>query len=54
MAEQFQERQVAVKTSIKEIKEGEYKVEEGWTPNYLLTKKGEKIILGNLINTTFL
>lgn len=49
MAEQFQERQVAVKTSIKEIKEGEYKVEEGWTPNYLLTKKGEKISRVNIM-----
>lgn len=49
MAEQFQERQVAVKLRIKEIKEGDYVTEEGWKPNYLLTKRGIKVSRANLM-----
>jgi RPA family protein len=48
MVEQY-ERQAAVKVKIKEIKEGSYVVEEGWKPNYLLTKRGEKIFRVNLM-----
>lgn len=50
MAEQqFQERQIAVRLKIKEIQEGEYVVEEGWKPNYLLTKKKTKASRVNLV-----
>ncbi len=49
MPEQFQDRQIAVKLRIKEIKEGNYVVEEGWKPNYLLTKEGEKVSRVNLM-----
>jgi RPA family protein len=49
MAEQYQERQVAVKLRVNEICEGNYVVEEGWKPNYLLTKKGGKASRVNLM-----
>ena len=49
MPEQFQDRQIAVKLRISEIKEGDYVMEEGWKPNYLLTKKGEKVSRVNLM-----
>ena len=49
MAEQYQERQVAVKVKIKEINEGSYVVEEGWKPNYLLTKSGKRVSRANIV-----
>jgi len=49
MVEQYQERQVAVKVKIKEIMEGSYVVEEGWKPNYLLTKGGKKVSRANVV-----
>lgn len=48
MAE-FQERQTAIKKRVSDLTEGEYKVEEGWNPNYLLTADGEKISRVNLM-----
>jgi len=47
--EQYQERQVAAKLGIKEIKEGNYVIEEGWKPNFLLTKKNKKVSRVNLM-----
>lgn len=49
MPESYPERQIAFKLRIKEISEGDYIVEEGWKPNYLLTKKGEKVSRVNLM-----
>ena len=49
MPEEFQERQVAVKTRITDIQEGKYVTEEGWTPNYLLTTNNHKISRSNLM-----
>jgi len=43
------ERQTAKIASIKELMEGEYIKQEGWEPNYILTKKNEKISRANLI-----
>ena len=37
MAEEFQERQVAIKSKIQDIEQGKYFTQEGWKPNYLLT-----------------
>lgn len=34
-------RNVAVKVNISDINNGEYVKEDGWTPNYVLTKKGK-------------
>jgi len=48
MVEQFQERQVAIKVKISEILNGKYIVEEGWTPNYLLTQNNQKISRVNI------
>lgn len=48
MTEQY-ERQVAFKVKVSEILEGNYVVEEGWKPNYLLTKLGKKVSRVNLI-----
>lgn len=48
MAEPY-ERQIAVKLRIKDIQEGNYFLEEGWKPNYLLTKKREKVSRVNLM-----
>lgn len=45
----YSDRQTAIKIKIKEINEGRYIIEEGWKPNYLLTKKKEKISRANLI-----
>jgi len=44
-----QKRQVAYKVRIKDILEGDYVVEEGWTPNYISIKNGKKISRTNLI-----
>lgn len=49
MPEQYQERQTAVKLRIKEINKGNYVVEDGWKPNYLLIKGGEKVSRVNLM-----
>jgi len=48
MPEQSQQRQVAVKLRISDISNGSYVVEEGWNPNYVLTKKGIKASRVNL------
>ncbi|MEA3430451.1 MAG: OB-fold nucleic acid binding domain-containing protein [Nanoarchaeota archaeon] len=50
MAEQ-QQRQTAFKTWIIDIIRGKYFVEEGWTPNYILTQKNKKISRLNIIST---
>jgi len=42
-------RQVAFKLKIQEIIEGNYQIEEGWAPNYLLTKTGQKVSRVNLM-----
>lgn len=47
--EEPQKRQVARKVKISEIYEGTYVKEEGWLPNYVLTKKGSRISRLNLI-----
>ncbi len=44
-----QQRQVAVICCVKDILEGEYKREEGWLPNYILTKSNYKISRANII-----
>ncbi|MBR9683713.1 hypothetical protein GOV03_04200 [Candidatus Woesearchaeota archaeon] len=49
MAEQYQERQIAVKLRIKEIINGKYVAEEGWTPNYLMTLGGKKVSRVNMV-----
>ncbi len=49
-----QKRLTAVKIKISDIMNGEYKVEEGFTPNYILTKNGRKVsrvrILGTIVS----
>ncbi len=45
------ERQIAHKVAIKWILEGKYVKEEGWEPNYILSKDGVKISRVNLIGT---
>jgi hypothetical protein len=49
--EDTQKRQVAHKARIAEIFEGTYVKEEGWQPNYILTKSGIRISRLNLIAT---
>lgn len=44
-----QQRQVAMICCVKDILEGEYKREEGWLPNYILTKSNYKISRANII-----
>ncbi|MBI2136735.1 hypothetical protein HYU06_06715 [Candidatus Woesearchaeota archaeon] len=44
-----QQRQVAIICCVKDILEGEYKREEGWLPNYVLTKSNHKISRANII-----
>src|SRR3989338_4303368 len=44
-----QQRQVAVICCVKDILEGEYKREEGWLPNYILTKSNYKVSRTNII-----
>jgi len=51
MAEQNQKRQVAVKARIVELLSGKYVKEEGWNPNYVLTKDGRKASRVNLLGT---
>lgn len=50
MAE-VQKRQIAYKISIKELNEGSYIKQEGWKPNYILTKDGRKVSRANLLVT---
>lgn len=38
---QTQKRNTAIKVNISDILSGEYKKEEGWTPNFIKTKRGE-------------
>ncbi len=49
MPEESQKRQVAVKLRIGDILGGQYVVEEGWNPNYVLTKDGRKASRVNLL-----
>ena len=51
MAEQMQQRQVAVKLRIVDVLGGQYIKEEGWTPNYVLTADGRKASRVNLLGT---
>jgi RPA family protein len=44
-----QKRQIACKVRVSDLTEGEYIKEEGWNPNYISTKKGEKISRVNII-----
>jgi RPA family protein len=46
---QNQKRQVAYKVRIKELLEGRYVKEEGWTPNYIETREGKRISRINLV-----
>lgn len=45
----FQKRQIAFKICIKDVLEGEYNREEGYNPNYILTKQGLKVSRANII-----
>jgi len=46
-----QKRQIACKARIAELINGNYIKEEGWTPNYIITKYGKHISRINLIGT---
>lgn len=46
-----QKRQTATITNIQTINQGTYKKEEGWDPNYIITKSGHKLFRVNLIAT---
>ena len=46
-----QKRQVAYKVSIRDISEGSYVKQEGWKPNYILTKNDKKVSRINLLAT---
>jgi RPA family protein len=43
------ERQTARIASIKELTSGKYIRQEGWNPNYILTRKNEKISRANIV-----
>jgi hypothetical protein len=47
----YQSRQVAYKVRIADLNEGSYVKEEGWQPNYVMTKQGLKISRANIIAT---
>lgn len=49
MPEQSQNRQVAFKVRIAELLSGRYVKEEGWNPNYILTKSGRRVSRVNLM-----
>lgn len=52
MSEQtMQKRQTAYKVSVKDIISGKYFVEEGWSPNYVLTENGIKVSRVNILAT---
>jgi len=44
-----QKRQIACKVRISDLTNGKYVKEEGWTPNYIITKQGKHISRINLI-----
>ncbi len=46
-----QKRQIACKARIADLINGQYVKEEGWTPNYIITKQGKHISRINLIGT---
>ncbi|PIN79317.1 hypothetical protein COY26_04100 [Candidatus Woesearchaeota archaeon CG_4_10_14_0_2_um_filter_33_10] len=46
-----QKRQIAYKARIADLINGGYVKEEGWTPNYIITKQGKHISRINLIGT---
>ena len=46
-----QKRQIACKARISDLTNGKYVKEEGWTPNYIVTKQGKHISRINLIGT---
>ncbi len=46
-----QKRQIACKARIADLVNGKYIKEEGWTPNYIITKQGKHISRINLIGT---
>jgi len=46
-----QKRQIACKARIADLINGKYVKEEGWTPNYIITKQGKHISRINLIGT---
>jgi RPA family protein len=47
----YQGRQVAYKVQISDINNGSYVKEEGWQPNYVMTKAGLKVSRANIIAT---
>lgn len=49
MAEKIQKRQTAFKSYIKDITEGEYIQQEGFNPNYIITKDKKKLSRVNII-----
>lgn len=49
-----QKRRVAHKICIKDIVEGKYVTEEGWQPNYIVTKDGKQISRVNVIGIVVL
>jgi len=46
-----QKRQIACKVRISDLINGKYVKEEGWTPNYIITKQGKHVSRINLIGT---
>ena len=46
-----QKRQIACKARVADLINGKYVKEEGWTPNYIITKQGKHISRINLIGT---
>jgi len=46
-----QKRQIACKVRVADLINGRYVKEEGWTPNYIITKQGRHISRINLIGT---
>ena len=46
-----QKRQIACKARVSDLINGKYVKEEGWTPNYIITKQGKHISRINLIGT---
>ncbi len=45
----IQKRQIAHKVSVKDLVEGEYVKQDGWQPNYVLTKEGRHISRANIM-----
>src|SRR3989338_7527293 len=42
-------REIAYKVRIKDVLDGKYIKEEGWTPNYILTSDGRRVSRVNII-----